>query len=132
MLDLKKLLTKILQKLKAHDVDYITEQGANGSWKYRKWHSGKVEAWARWSVGTVPVTTASLPYGGYRSGALTFTIPSGIFTATPHAVGTKTYSQGGWLTHLQATSTTSITAYIGCGTSATLTSQTIDVYAWQN
>ena len=27
--------------------DWVTEQGTKGSWKYRKWHSGKVEAWIR-------------------------------------------------------------------------------------
>lgn len=112
--------------------DWVTKQGTSGSWKYRKWHSGKVEAWARWNVGSVAITTASPAYGGYRSGELSFAIPSGIFTATPFAVGIKTYSQGGWLSHLRAASATSITAYMGCAQSMTITNQTIDIYAWQN
>lgn len=113
-------------------VDWIIDQGTSGSWKYRKWHSGKVEAWTRWVVGTVAITTASPSYGGYRSGELTCPIPSGIFTTAPFTVGSKTYSQGGWLAHIRSASATSITAYMSCATSMTITNQTIDIYAWQN
>ncbi len=112
--------------------DWVTEQGTNGSWKYRKWHSGKVEAWTRWNVGTVAITTASPTFGGYRSGELTLTIPSGIFTSAPFTVAEKTYSMGGWLSHIRASSATSITAYYGAGASTTINNQTIDVYAWEN
>lgn len=42
MLDLKALLTKILDALK---VDYVVAEGTSGSWTYRKWNSGKFEAW---------------------------------------------------------------------------------------
>ena len=41
MLNVKKILTKILDALKA---DYIVEQGTDGYWKYTKWNSGKYEA----------------------------------------------------------------------------------------
>lgn len=112
--------------------DWVTEQETNGSWKYRKWHSGKVEAWTRWDVGTVAITTASPTFGGYRSAEQTLTIPSGIFTSAPFTVGTKTYSMGGWLAHMRGASATSITAYYGAGASTTIQNQTIDVYAWQN
>ena len=112
--------------------DWVTEQGTSGSWKYRKWYSGKVEAWTRWNVGTVAITTASPTYGGYRSNEQTLTIPSGIFTDAPFTVGSKTYSMGGWLSHIRATSATSITVYYGAGASTTIQNQTIDVYAWQN
>lgn len=44
MLDLKALLSKILDALK---VDYIVEQGTSGIWTYRKWSSGMAEAWCR-------------------------------------------------------------------------------------
>lgn len=113
-------------------VDWIIDQGTNGSWKYRKWHSGKVEAWVRWNVGTVAITTASPTYGGYRSDEQTLTIPSGIFTVAPYTVGSKTYSMGGWLSHIRASSATSITVYYGAGASTTIQNQTIDIYAWQN
>lgn len=112
--------------------DWVIEQGTNGSWKYRKWHSGKVEAWARWNVGDVACTIAASTFGGYRSGSLSFAIPSGIFTAAPFAVGIKSYSQGAWLVSLMAASSTSISALFGCSVSTTVRNQTIDIYAWQN
>lgn len=112
--------------------DWVTEQGTNGSWKYRKWHSGKIEAWTRWEVGTVACTTASPAYGGYRSAGLNYTIPSGIFSSAPYIVGIKSQSQGGWLANISATSASQITAFFGSGGSATFTNQTIDIYAWQN
>lgn len=112
--------------------DWVIEQGTDGSWKYRKWKSGKIEAWTRWNVGTVAVTTASPAYGGYRSAGLTLAIPSGIFTSAPFAVGIKSYSQGGWLANIMASSATSIGAFIGSAASTTFTGQTIDIYAWQN
>lgn len=37
-------------------VDYVTEQGISGEWTYRKWHSGKIEAWARHSFESVVLT----------------------------------------------------------------------------
>ena len=127
-----KLVSILKTKFQEKSADWVVEQGTSGSWSYRKWHSGKIEAWTRWSVGTVAITTASPAYGGYRSGELSTTIPSGIFTSVPRAVGIKTYSQGGWLSHLRASSATSITAYMGCAQSMTITGQTIDIYAWQD
>ena len=112
--------------------DWVTEQGTNGAWKYRKWYSGKVEAWYHWSLGDVDITTASPSYGGYRSLEITTTIPSGIFTAAPFVVAAKTYSQGGWLANIQGKSATQIGVLYGSGASATIHNQTIDVYAWQN
>lgn len=43
MLDVKVLLTKILDALKT---DYIVDQGTSGNWTYRKWNSGIAECWA--------------------------------------------------------------------------------------
>ena len=127
-----KLVSILKTKFQEKSADWVVEQGTKGSWSYRKWYSGKIEAWTRWNVGTVAITTASPPYGGYRSGELATTIPSGIFTSAPRAVGIKTYSQGGWLTLLRASSATSISAYMGCAQSMTITNQTIDIYAWQD
>lgn len=44
MLDLKALLSKILDALK---VDYIVEEGARGNGYYRKWNSGILEQWGQ-------------------------------------------------------------------------------------
>lgn len=68
--------------------DFVTAQGSttggtgNTSWRYRKWKSGRIEAWAEISLGKVsPVSTAwSAPIYYIDK---TITIPSGIFSAEP-------------------------------------------------
>ena len=42
MISAKKLLYMATQKF---GVDYITEEGTSGAWKYRKWKSGRKECW---------------------------------------------------------------------------------------
>lgn len=61
-------------------VDFVYEKGASGAWKYEKWVSGKVEAW-----GTILFSTLTFSAGGalYKSVNNAFSIPSGIFSATP-------------------------------------------------
>lgn len=54
MLDVKALLTKVLEALK---VDYIVEQGTDGGWTYRKWNSGIAECWYRGNYGSVTLNT---------------------------------------------------------------------------
>lgn len=127
-----KLVSILKTKFQEKGADWVTEQGTSGSWSYRKWNSGKIEAWTRWNVGTVAITTATATFGGYRSGEQTLTIPSGIFTSVPFTVGIKTYSMGGWLVNIRGTSATSISAYYGAGASTTIQDQTIDIYAWQD
>lgn len=46
---------KILDKL---GIDYVTEQGLSGVWRYRKWNSGFMELWA---LIEFSATTASGP-----------------------------------------------------------------------
>lgn len=63
------------------DSDYIIEQGKNGSWYYRKWYSGMVEATFS---GSVTYGTMSASGQLYRSTNNAVAIPSGIFTTTPN------------------------------------------------
>lgn len=61
-------------------IDWIVEQYDTDTVRYRKWHSGKVEAWLRWvdfALGT-PSAWGQLFYIN-----TTLSIPSGIFSATP-------------------------------------------------
>ena len=74
MLDVKKLLTKMLTMLKAHDVDYIVEQGTSGGWKWTKWNSGKFECWYHGNPGAYTCGT-SRGNGWYSGSNLTFTYP---------------------------------------------------------
>lgn len=74
--------------------DHVIETGTSGSWAYRKWESGKTEAWR-----TVTVTASATTQAGsvYRSTA-TVDLPSGLFNSAPHtiasmdAVGTNLFS----------------------------------------
>lgn len=49
--------------------DWVTEQGTNNSWNYKKWHSGKYEAWRYYQATALTITTASAGtyYGGERN-----------------------------------------------------------------
>lgn len=85
MLDLKKLLTKILQKLKAHDVNYITKQAnyeggtGNHTWYFRKWANGMEEAWGVCSASAVAGSVWASPIYYYN---WTVTWPD-MFTSAP-------------------------------------------------
>lgn len=60
--------------------DYITEQGTSSSWYYRKWNSGKVEAWTTYNAGS-QTPSKWTDYMYYKD--INVAIPSGIFSATP-------------------------------------------------
>jgi phage minor structural protein len=59
--------------------DYVTDIGTDSPWTYRKWNSGRIEAWR---TGTVSVGSNTASGQLYR-GDFTASIPAGIFTATP-------------------------------------------------
>lgn len=54
MLDLKALLTKILDAIK---VDYIVAEGTSNNFSYTKYASGRLEAERIWNVGQVTLNT---------------------------------------------------------------------------
>lgn len=60
--------------------DYVTEFGSNGVWQFRKWNSGRVEAWG-YVATSASVTGAS--WGSMYYYDLAVTIPSGIFETAP-------------------------------------------------
>lgn len=80
--------------------DRVIETGTSGSWAYRKWNSGKVEAWR-----TVTVTASATTQVGsvYRSTA-TVDLPSGLFNSTPHLI-TSMDAVGSNIFQVQATAT---------------------------
>lgn len=92
MLDLKKLLTKTLVTLKAHDTNYVTSQGyttggtGSHTWYYRKWASGMEEAWGVCSASAVAGSVWVSPIYYYD---WSVTWPS-IFTSAP----TQAYING--------------------------------------
>lgn len=88
--DLKKLLTKLLQQVNsipAAPNDYVTDQGtitvATGRvWRYRKWNSGISEAWV--TITQTGTTMNNSSSGLYRSDVVSIgAAPSGVFIAMP-------------------------------------------------
>lgn len=47
--------------------DYVVEDGADGNWKYRKWNSGRYEAWYRANARAICETL--IDYSWYRTGS---------------------------------------------------------------
>lgn len=56
--------------------DYVTESGTNGNWKYRKWKSGRYDAYYR---GTINLAAGTAWQGGYYHAA-TSTAPPPSFS----------------------------------------------------
>ena len=69
-----------LQKASAYvdPDDYVSDQGVSGNWIYRKWNSGKYEAWYTSGATTVSPTTSS-GNGWYRNPSeYTINLPTGL------------------------------------------------------
>ena len=82
--------------------DFVIEtgeeaMGSNGTWYWRKWASGKSEAWGCRNFGNMAVTTA---WGNlYRSAALTQDLPNKVFIRTPDSININIVhgNFGGWI-----------------------------------
>jgi hypothetical protein len=82
--------------------DYVVEEGSeamgsNGTWYWRKWNSGKSEAWGCRNFGNMAVTTA---WGNlYRSAVLTQDLPDNVFVRTPDSININIVHAtfGGWI-----------------------------------
>lgn len=63
-----KLVSILKTKFQEKSADWVVEQGTNNSWNYKKWHSGKYEAWRNYQATSLVITTASAGtyYGGER------------------------------------------------------------------
>ena len=74
---------------------YITEEGTDGDWTYRKWSSGTAECWCKkqWNVGTFSLWSN----GVYQSSARPYwTFPSGLFLTAPVLEVTHIGDSGAW------------------------------------
>lgn len=88
MLDLKALLSKILDALK---VDYIIEEGTSGIWTYRKWASGIAECWCITTPTSIPASTWAA-WGSVYEAKITDVInyPTNLFTSFPTLIASAT------------------------------------------
>lgn len=62
-------------------IEVGSSSGNHGTWYYRKWKNGMIEAWYNMDAAVSVQITTSVA-NTYR-GSRTITIPSGIFTSTP-------------------------------------------------
>ena len=60
--------------------DFVIKYGSLSNWVYRKWKSGRVEAWCTQSLGNKTGTAWVSPFMYTNA---TLSIPSGIFSSTP-------------------------------------------------
>lgn len=94
--------------------DYVIDigeeaMGSNGTWYWRKWASGKSEAWGCRNFGNMAVTTA---WGNlYRSAVLTQDLPDNVFVRTPDSININIVHAtfGGWICKHEQTAPSAVT-----------------------
>lgn len=64
-------------------VDFVVEQGTSGSWAYRKWKSGRAEAWTTSEL-SFSATPSSL-IGGYYANT-SIGLPGDVFNNSPNCI----------------------------------------------
>lgn len=126
MLNVKKLLVKILTTIR--DQDVIISQTTSGIWTYRKWKSGIIECWGEQSWTNVACTTSA--GGGYRSGDVTVALPTNLFATIESCQATMKGSGGSGYTMALRTmcTATTVTQMFWNTSSATKTTVTVDYY----
>lgn len=97
-------------KLNIADVnDFVVETGTNNGWFYRKWKSGKQEAWRQANYGAVAITTA---WGSlYQSSDLACGLPTGMFTNVMYQQASLAGTGGGYVLGLMCGSLNTDTGY---------------------
>ena len=86
--------------------DWVIEKGTKGTspaWQYRKWNSGKVEAWVSFSESS---PTSAVWASPIRYVDISKTIPSGLFTSAPTIYASHNGSQ--YWVNATASSTTNL------------------------
>lgn len=78
--------------------DFVVETGTNNDWFYRKWKSGKQEAWRQVNYGAVAITNA---WGSlYESSPLCCSLPTGMFTNVMYQQGSLAGAGGAYVLSL--------------------------------
>lgn len=71
--------------------DYVAEEGTSGSWQYRKWNSGIMEAWLTSQMSVTEDSIQPLMGGMYAS--VEVNVPSG-FTSAPRGTASAYINTG--------------------------------------
>ena len=112
--------------------DFVIDEDTSGNWRYRKWHSGKIEAWFEGTFSCAASTTAR---GALYYSDWSLTMPSEIgFTATPNTlIGNAGDSETVISVNGAATSATAMSGKVWRYASSTSAlSITSRIYAWQD
>lgn len=106
-------------------VDYVVSTGSgsasNAYWTWRKWASGKTEAWGSYAPSSAVSTSVWVSPIRYKD--LTISIPSGVFSSTPGRIYGTSFNNQLWVVHAIGESATSITCRV-----ATLSSNNVTMY----
>ncbi|WP_299043907.1 hypothetical protein [uncultured Campylobacter sp.] len=77
--------------------DFVIEDDYNGNWHYRKWHSGRLEAWNNLSQSDDEITyQAHTNSGGIYRWIGRVPLPSGLFSSVEYSVVNGTLGVGWW------------------------------------
>ncbi len=112
--DLKNILEQTIptvDHVKEQLPDYVIDQGTSDIWRYRKWNSGIVELWGRWS-GTLTNYATVLTWYGYNTGSIN--LPFTVYepcTQVSAKVGTGFAHSGNCYTAAANASISSIIGY---------------------
>lgn len=92
-------------------VDFVVDEGTSDNWKYRKWKSGKIEAWYARSQSFAATTSSG--NGWYRSGLVYANIPNDLgVTSIEHSdISITGIAQAYWLATPVEANTTRFTCY---------------------
>lgn len=105
--------------------DRVISSGASGTWSWRKWKSGKIEAWCRnGNAGTATPATWVAPV---KYNDLTLAIPSGIFDSAPMTVASSGSNQY-WVNNVSASSPTNINLRV-CTLASSQLTYYVNLYA---
>lgn len=111
--------------------DYVIEQGTSGNWRYRKWNSGKIEAWAKITF-TYGATTA---VGQLHRASISTTFPTALgLSANANVLATMGAAQSIVTVNMSvASSGSGLTGYIFRPTSQSGSSTVaISLYVWED
>ena len=89
--------------------DFIVDYGTDNSWNYRKWNSGRFDAWRFYQATNLTITTASA--GTYYGGSASLTLPSfnNSTSCVVYATNTISQSSGVYIYNYTIASKTTIT-----------------------
>ena len=104
--------------------DFVVEVGTSNSWTYRKWNSGRAEAWRICDLGEItPSASGSLYYTKH-----TFSFPT-IFKAVPIVTGNLYGNYMGGISLGRDTTTTNCVFYVFTSTNSSRTNYDVNLYA---